>query len=76
MYNENPTDLLGGVWGMGGSEALGVPSSTKSVVFFNIVQKAVDPPPLVLNIAEQMFFDGFLKKRANVCRDKNRQNNA
>ena len=24
----------------------------------------------------QFFFDGFLKKRVNVCRDKIRQNNA
>ena len=47
--------------------------------FFNIVQKAVDPPappPFVLNIAEQIFFDGFLKKRVNVCRDIIWQNNA
>ena len=48
---------------------LGVPSYTKSAVFLNIVQKAVDPP-LVLNIAEQFFFDGFHKKCVNVCRDK------
>ena len=27
----------------------------------------------VLNIAEQIFFDGFLKKRKNVCPDKFRQ---
>ena len=26
-------------------QVLGVPSRTKSAVFFNIVQKAVDPPP-------------------------------
>ena len=44
--------------------------------FLNIVQKAFDPPPFVLNITLQIFFDGFLKKRVNVCRDKIRQNNA
>ena len=56
---------------------LGVPTRTKSAVLLNIVQKAIDPPPpFVLNIAEQIFFDGFLKKRVNVCRDKIRQNNA
>ena len=27
------------------------------------------PPPFVLNIVVQIFFDGFLKKRVNVCRD-------
>ena len=27
-------------------------------------------PPLVLNTTEQILFDGFLKKRVNVCRDK------
>ena len=30
----------------------------------------------VLNIMLQIFFDGFLKKRINVCRDKIQQNNA
>ena len=49
--------------------ALGVPPVTNSAVFLNIVQTAVDPPPSFLNIAEQIFFDGFLKKRVNVCRD-------
>ena len=29
---------------------LGKPSREKSAVFFNIVQKAFDPPPLYLNI--------------------------
>ena len=29
---------------------LGMPSFQKSAVFFNIVQKAFDPPPLYLNI--------------------------
>ena len=51
-----------------GSLFLGVPYVTKSAVFLNIVQTAVDPP-YVLNIAERIFFDGFLKKRVNVCRD-------
>ena len=49
---------------------LGVPTRTKSAVLLNIVQKVVDPPPFVSNVAEQIFFDGFLKKRVNVCRDK------
>ena len=57
--------------------ALGVPYVTKSAVFFNIVQTAVDPPPpFVLNIAERIFFDGYPKKRVNVCRDIIWQNNA
>ena len=55
--------------------SLGVPSFSKYVVFLNIVQKAVDPP-FVLNIAEQIFFDGFHKKCVNACRDKIQQNNA
>ena len=38
----------------------GVPPSPKSVVFLNIVQKAVDPP-LVLNMTEQIFLMDFLK---------------
>ena len=43
---------------------LGVPSSPKSVVFLNIVQKAFDPPPpapFVLNIMMQIFLMDFLK---------------
>ena len=59
------------------NDHLGVATSTRSAVFLNIVQKAFDPPPpFVLNIMLQIFFDGFLKKRVNVCRDKIRQNNA
>ena len=59
------------------SAHLGEPNSARSAVFLNIVQKAFDPPPpFVLNIMLQIFFDGFLKKRVNVCRDKIRQNNA
>ena len=53
---------------------LGVPTSTRSAVFLNIVQKAFDPPRFEHYVAN--FFDGFLKKRVNVCRDKIRQNNA
>ena len=49
--------------------AIGDASLYQSCSFFNIVQNAFDPPPFVLNIAEQIFFDGFLKKRVNVCRD-------
>ena len=30
--------------------ALGKPSCKKSAVFFNIVQKAIDPPPFCLNV--------------------------
>ena len=48
----------------------GCPPLPNPQFFFNIVQTAVDlPPPFVLNIAERIFFDGFLKKRVNVCRD-------
>ena len=43
--------------------------------FLNIVQKAFDPP-LRFEHHVAIFFDGFLKKRVNVCRDKIRQNNA
>ena len=46
---------------------LGEATFARSAVFFNIVQKAFDP---------QIFFDEFLKKRVNVCRDKIQQNNA
>ena len=50
---------------------LGEPTSARSAVFMNIVQKAFDPPPpFVLNIMLQIFFDGFLKKRVNVCSTK------
>ena len=56
--------------------ALGEPTATRSAVFLNIVQNAFDPPPFVLNIMLQIFFDGFLKKRVNVCRDIIWQNNA
>ena len=38
---------------------LRVPTSTKSAVFLNIVQTAVDPPPFVLNITEQIFLNAF-----------------
>ena len=41
------------------SRFLGVLSRTKSSVFMNIVQKAVDP--FVLNIMEQIFLMDFLK---------------
>ena len=34
----------------GQSSSLGKPSCKKSAVFFNIVQKAFDPPPFRLNI--------------------------
>ena len=45
--------------------------------FFEHCSKSLwPPPPFVLNIMLQFFFDGFLKKRVNVCRDKIRQNNA
>ena len=54
---------------------LGVPPDTKSAVFFNIVQKAFDPP-LRFEHYVANFFDGFFKKRENICRDKFRQNKA
>ena len=54
----------------------GVPTFTRSAVFLNIVQKAFDPPPLRFEHHVANCFDGFLKKRVNVCRDKIRQNNA
>ena len=38
--------------------------------FFNLVQKAVDPSPPRFEHYVANFFDGFLKKRVNVCRDK------
>ena len=58
------------------SYTLGEPNSARSAVFLNIVQKAFDPPPLRFEHHVAIFFDGFLKKRVNVCRDKIRQNNA
>ena len=36
-----------------------MPSYTKFVVFLNIVQKALDSPPFVLNITEQIFLNAF-----------------
>ena len=42
-------------------------------IFFNIVQTAFDPPPLVLNMYVANYFDRLLKKSLNVCRDKIRQ---
>ena len=45
--------------------------------FFEHCSKSLWPrPTFVLNIMLQIFVDGFLKKRVNVCRDKIRQNNA
>ena len=55
---------------------LGKPTNTNSAVFFNIVQMAFEPPPLVLNMYVAIFFEELLKKCVNVCRDKNRQNKA
>ena len=44
--------------------------------FFNIVQKAFDPPPFRLNIMWWIFFEGILTKvRKNACRNNYRQNN-
>ena len=46
---------------------LGVPPTTRSAVFLNIVQKAFDlPPPLRFEHYVAKFFDGFFKKRVNV----------
>ena len=41
-------------------QSLGKPSFQKSAVFFNIVQKAFDPPPFYLNICpilQGVFFE-------------------
>ena len=43
---------------------LGVPTRTKSAVLLNIVQKAIDPPPLLWTLCCNLV-DGFLKKCAN-----------
>ena len=55
---------------------LGKPTPTILSVFSNIVQKAFDPPPLVLNMYVANFFKELLKKCVNVCPVKNRQNKA
>ena len=52
------------------SALLGKPSSTKSAVFFNIVQIAIDPPPSFWTCTERNVSEGPLKKRVNVCGDK------
>ena len=47
-----------------GETVLGVATFARSAVFFNIVQKAFDPPrppPFVLNIILQIFLMDFLK---------------
>ena len=41
---------------------LGKPPDKKSAVFFNIVQKAFDPPPFRLNIYVVNFSEGILTK--------------
>ena len=44
-------------------KCLGKPSWEKSAVFFNIVEKAFDPPPPIsLNIMWWIFFEGILTK--------------
>ena len=53
-----------------GSLTLGKTSSTKSSVFFNIAQTALDPPSLILNIYVANFSKGLLKECINACRDK------
>ena len=59
---------------------LGDDSAGKSIAnlqhFFNIVQTAFDPPPLVLNMYVANFFERLFKKCVNACHDKIRQNNA
>ena len=45
-----------------------------SVVFFNIVQTAFDPP-LVLNMYVANFFERLLKKCVDACHYKIQQNN-
>ena len=54
----------------------GCPPLQNLQVFYNIVQKAFDPPPFVLNIMLQIIFDRLIKKRVNICPDKIRQNKA
>ena len=44
--------------------------------FFEHCSKSLWPPPPSCWTLCCNFFDGFLKKRVNVCRDKIRQNNA
>ena len=45
--------------------------------FWTLFKKPLTPrPPLRFEHHVANFFDGFLKKRVNVCRDKIRQNNA
>ena len=45
--------------------------------FFEHCSKSLlPPPPLRFEHHVANFFDGFLKKRVNVCRDKIRQSNA
>ena len=43
--------------------------------FWTLFKKPLTPPPSFWTSCCN-FFDGFLKKRVNVCRDKIRQNNA
>ena len=53
-----------------------MPSYTNSAVFFNIVQTAFGPLPLVLNMYVANFFEQLLKKCVNACHDKIWKNNA
>ena len=50
-------------------EYLGKPSATKSAVFFNIVQKAFDPPPLLNNVKKTAHLEdeGIPKYDDNQC---------
>ena len=51
-------------------KSLGKPSYKKSAVFFNIVQKAFDPPPLSFEHYVVNFSEGILTK---VCKRLSRQ---
>ena len=53
----------------------GCPPSPDPQFFLTLFKKPLTPPPRFEHHVAN-FFDGFLKKRVNVCRDKIRQNNA
>ena len=52
------------------TKSLGKPSDKKSAVFFNIVQKAFDPPPLSFEHYVVNFSEGILTK---VCKRLSQQ---
>ena len=54
----------------------GCPPSPDPLFFLTLFKKPLPPPPLRFEHYVANFFDGFFKKRVNVCRDKFRQNKA